>query len=109
LSLFSRPVIKNWYESWFRFVQVGTMTRGKSLKVDKIIGRNNFSLSQIKIRALLKEQGLWTPLIKHAQILIPADIVTLEEKAHLRCSMLWKIISSLRLLKRIPLPVYGVS
>jgi len=82
LSLFSRPVITNWYQSWFGSVQVRTMVGGKSLKVDKFTWRNNFSLWHIKIRTVLKQQGLWTPLLKPAPNPLPADITTMEEKAH---------------------------
>jgi hypothetical protein len=57
------------------------MTGGKSLKVDKFTGRNNFNLWQIKIRVLLK-QGLWTPLLKPSPNPLLADFATLEEKAH---------------------------
>ena len=52
-----------------------------NVKIDKFTGRNNFSLWQIKMRALLKQQGLWKPLSKEAK----ADNVesaALEEKAH---------------------------
>jgi len=58
LSLFSCPVITNWYQSLFRSVPEGMMDGDKSLKVDKFIGMNYFSLCQIKIRVLLKQQGL---------------------------------------------------
>jgi hypothetical protein len=58
------------------------MARGKSLKVDKFTERNNFSLWQIKIRVVLKQQGLWTPLLKPTPNSLPIDIATLEEKAH---------------------------
>jgi len=85
------------------------MTGGKSLKVDKFTGRNNFSLWKIKIRALLNQQGLWTPLLKPAPNPLPADFATQGEKAYYTFLLgLWMIISSLRLLKGIPLPVCGV-
>jgi len=58
------------------------MARGKSLKVDKFTRRDNFSLWQIKIRAVLKQQGLWTPLLKPASNPLPVDIATMEENAH---------------------------
>ncbi|CAO2834823.1 unnamed protein product [Amaranthus hypochondriacus] len=35
-----------------------------NVKIDKFTGRNSFSLWQIKMRALLKQQGLWAPLSK---------------------------------------------
>jgi hypothetical protein len=57
------------------------MVEGKILKVNKFTGRNNFILWQIKIWVLLKQHGLWTPLLKSASNPLPADIITLEEKA----------------------------
>ncbi|GAA0159883.1 hypothetical protein LIER_16563 [Lithospermum erythrorhizon] len=39
---------------------------GKSLKVENFTRRNSFSLWQIKVRALLKREGFWTPLLKPA-------------------------------------------
>ena len=50
------------------------------MKIDKFTGRNNFSLWQIKIRVLLKQQRLWTPLLKSAPNLL--HIATLEDMAH---------------------------
>jgi hypothetical protein len=86
------------------------MVKGKSLKVDKFTERNNFSLWQIKIRVLLKQQSLWTPLLRPASNPLPTDIATLEEKAHsmLLLTMEDHIIT-IRLLKMIPLSVCGVS
>lgn len=57
------------------------MAGGKRLKVGKFTVRNNFSLWQIKIRAFLKQQGLWTNYLKLTSNPLPADIATLEEKA----------------------------
>jgi len=74
--------LTNLYKSWFKSIQEGTIIGGKNLKVDKFTGRNNFSLWQIKIWALLKQHGLWTPLLKPAPNPLPADIATREEKAH---------------------------
>ncbi|KAK9675632.1 hypothetical protein RND81_11G020200 [Saponaria officinalis] len=58
-----------------------------NIKVDRFTGRNSFSLWQIKMRALLKQQGLWAPLQKKkegaAAVAVTAEMVSLEEKAHL--------------------------
>ena len=54
------------------------------LKIDKFTGRNSFSLWQIKMRALLKQQGLWAPLAtdKQGADTSTAEYRLLEEKAH---------------------------
>ena len=54
-----------------------------NVKIDKFTGRNSFSLWQIKMRALLKQQGLWAPLSKDNKV-DAAEMATLEEKAHSR-------------------------
>ncbi|GAA0149967.1 hypothetical protein LIER_37034 [Lithospermum erythrorhizon] len=56
--------------------------RGKSLKVYKFIGRNIFGLWKIKVRALLKREGIWAPLTKNKPISAPKNWYSLEEKAH---------------------------
>ena len=59
------------------------MVGGKSLKVDKFIGKNDVSLWQIKIWALIKSRVyIWTLLLKSASNPLPTDIATWEEKAH---------------------------
>ncbi|KAJ4729013.1 Retrovirus-related Pol polyprotein from transposon TNT 1-94 [Melia azedarach] len=55
---------------------------GMNMKIDKFTGRNSFSLWQIKMRALLKQQGLWAPLAKKPADPITAEMAVLEEKAH---------------------------
>lgn len=52
-----------------------------NFKLGKFNGANNFSLWQIKMRALLKQQGLWTPFMKKTK---PEDeaSISLEERAH---------------------------
>jgi transposase InsO family protein len=52
-----------------------------NVKIDKFTGRNSFSLWQIKMRALLKQQGLWKPLSKEVRA-DDAELAALEEKAH---------------------------
>lgn len=52
-----------------------------NVKIDKFTGRNSFSLWQIKMRALLKQQGLWAPLSKDNKV-DAAEMETLEVKAH---------------------------
>ena len=52
-----------------------------NVKIDKFTGRNNFSLWQIKMRALLKQQGLWVPLAKKDPGADTAEMASLEEKA----------------------------
>jgi hypothetical protein len=54
---------------------------GLNVKIDKFTGRNSFSLWQIKMRALLKQQGLWAPLTKDFAS-GSGDVASLEEKAH---------------------------
>lgn len=55
-----------------------------NVKIDKFTGSNSFSLWQIKMRALLKQQGLWAPLMKKATASgsDDVDMASLEEKAH---------------------------
>ncbi|KAJ4710294.1 Retrovirus-related Pol polyprotein from transposon TNT 1-94 [Melia azedarach] len=55
---------------------------GMNVKIDKFTGRNSFSLWQIKMRALLKQQGLWAPLARKLADPITAEMAVLEEKAH---------------------------
>ena len=55
---------------------------GLNIKIDKFTGRNSFSLWQIKMRALLKQQGLWAPLEKKATDPVDAELASLEEKAY---------------------------
>ncbi|KAJ4711603.1 Retrovirus-related Pol polyprotein from transposon TNT 1-94 [Melia azedarach] len=55
---------------------------GMNVKIDKFTGRNSFSLWQIKMRALLKQQGLWAPLARKPADPITAEMAVLEEKAH---------------------------
>ncbi|KAJ4715506.1 Retrovirus-related Pol polyprotein from transposon TNT 1-94 [Melia azedarach] len=56
---------------------------GMNVKIDKFTGRNSFSLWQIKMQALLKQQGLWAPLARKLADPITAEMAVLEEKAHL--------------------------
>ncbi|MDV3181192.1 MAG: hypothetical protein Q8830_03180, partial [Candidatus Phytoplasma australasiaticum] len=58
------------------------MMSALNVKIDKFTGRNSFSLWQIKMRALLKQQGLWTSLSKKATDAENAEMAVLEEKAH---------------------------
>lgn len=56
-------------------------------KIDKFTGRNSFGLWQIKMRALLKQQGIWKPLVKSdksgaAGGPSEAELEAMEEKAH---------------------------
>jgi len=53
-----------------------------NVKIDKFTERNSFSLWQIKMRALLKQQGLWAPLSKKVTDAENTEIAILEEKAH---------------------------
>ncbi|KAL6198942.1 hypothetical protein ACLB2K_028730 [Fragaria x ananassa] len=55
---------------------------GLNVKIDKFTGRNSFSLWQIKMRALLKQQGMWAPLVKKSGDPETAEMASLEEKAH---------------------------
>ncbi|KAJ4720195.1 Retrovirus-related Pol polyprotein from transposon TNT 1-94 [Melia azedarach] len=55
---------------------------GMNVKIHKFTGRNSFSLWQIKMRALLKQQGLWAPLARKPADPITAEMAVLEEKAH---------------------------
>ena len=59
-----------------------------NVKIDKFTGRNSFSLWQIKMRALLKQQGFWAPLLKDKNVVVTPEMAILEEKAHstiMRC------------------------
>ncbi|CAL1405059.1 unnamed protein product [Linum trigynum] len=55
-----------------------------SMKIEKFTGRNSFSLWQIKMQALLKQQGLWAPLSGKSkkESIDEEEWSTLEEKAH---------------------------
>ena len=53
-----------------------------NVKIDKFTGRNSFSLWQIKMRALLKQQGFWAPLSKDQNAVVTPEMAILEEKAH---------------------------
>ena len=53
-----------------------------NIKIDKFTGRNNFSLWQIKMRSLLKQQGLWGPLKLATGAVVTAEMAIQEEKAH---------------------------
>ncbi|GAA0182096.1 hypothetical protein LIER_30322 [Lithospermum erythrorhizon] len=76
---------------------------GKSLKVEKFTGRNSFSLWQIKVRALLKREGLWTPLVKPVPNL-NLRIWYLSTRRHIqRCCYQWRMTSLLRFLNKTQL------
>ncbi|CAM8929401.1 unnamed protein product [Rhodiola kirilowii] len=54
-----------------------------NVKIDKFTGRNSFGLWQIKMRALLKQQGLWAPLSRKKKTdADDEELNSLEEKAH---------------------------
>ncbi|KAL6195183.1 hypothetical protein ACLB2K_030803 [Fragaria x ananassa] len=55
---------------------------GLNVKIDKFMGINSFSLWQIKMQALLKQQGMWAPLVKKSGDPEIAEMASLEEKAH---------------------------
>ncbi|KAJ4721450.1 Retrovirus-related Pol polyprotein from transposon TNT 1-94 [Melia azedarach] len=55
---------------------------GMNVKIDKFTGMNSFSLWQIKMRALLKQQGLWAPLARKPADPTTTEMAVLEEKAH---------------------------
>ena len=55
---------------------------GLNVKIEKFTGRNSFSLWQLKMRALLKQQGMWAPLAKKAGDAESSEMASLEEKAH---------------------------
>ena len=79
-AFFLTSVITNWYQSQIYFL-VRKMS-AMNVKIDKFTGRNSFSLWQIKMRALLKQQGLWAPLSKKTIDAESAEMAVLEEKAH---------------------------
>ena len=53
-----------------------------NVKVDKFTGRNSFGLWQIKMRSLLKQQGLWEPLKTKKAMEDDKEWTTLDGKAH---------------------------
>ncbi|KAL0658646.1 hypothetical protein Bca4012_079231 [Brassica carinata] len=55
---------------------------GMNMKIDKFTGRNNFSLWQIKMKALLKQQGLWAPLSGKKVEPVTTEMKVTEEKAY---------------------------
>ena len=52
------------------------------MKIDKFTGRNSFSLWQIKMKALLKQQGLWAPLSGKKVEPVTTEMEVTEEKAY---------------------------
>lgn len=52
------------------------------MKIDKFTGMNSFSLWQIKMKALLKQQGLWAPLSGKKVELVTTEMEVIEEKAY---------------------------
>ena len=54
------------------------MSGGINVKVDKFIWRNSFSLWQINMRALLKQQGLCAPLNKKSKDYERDEMASLE-------------------------------
>lgn len=79
-SIFLASVITNWYQSRIYFL-VRKMS-AINVKIDKFTGKNSFSLWQIKMRALLKQQGQWAPLSKKTTDAETAEMAVLEEKTH---------------------------
>ncbi|GJX29173.1 hypothetical protein Tco_0237252 [Tanacetum coccineum] len=62
---------------------MSSQTSTPSVSIEKFKGKSNFSLWQIKIRVLLKQQGIWAPLAGPK----PADMTdakynSQDEKAH---------------------------
>ena len=59
------------------------MSSSQLINIEKFSGKSNFSLWRIKIRALLKQQGIWAPIsgTKPADM-IDANYKLQEEKAH---------------------------
>ncbi|KAL0683215.1 hypothetical protein Bca4012_050063 [Brassica carinata] len=55
---------------------------GMNMKIDKFTGRNSFSLWQIKMKALLKQQGLWVPFSGKKVELVTTEMEVTEEKAY---------------------------
>ncbi|KAL0742808.1 hypothetical protein Bca4012_084321 [Brassica carinata] len=55
---------------------------GMNMKIDKFTGRNNFSLWQIKMKALLKQQGLWAPFSGKKVEPVTTEMEVIEEKAY---------------------------
>jgi len=54
-----------------------------NVKIDKFSGRNSFSLWQIKMQALLKQQGLWAPLSNDSKGKSDAaEMDVMDKKAH---------------------------
>ncbi|KAJ9561973.1 hypothetical protein OSB04_007133 [Centaurea solstitialis] len=53
------------------------------ITIDKFTGKNNFSLWRIKVRALLKQQGIWTPLSgERPDEMIESEFAKQDEKTH---------------------------
>ncbi|WZZ65347.1 hypothetical protein YC2023_076717 [Brassica napus] len=55
---------------------------GMNMKIDKFTGRNSFSLWQIKMKALLKQQGLWAPLSGKKVEHVTTEMEVTEEKTY---------------------------
>uniref|UniRef100_A0A0D3E7P4 DUF4219 domain-containing protein n=1 Tax=Brassica oleracea var. oleracea TaxID=109376 RepID=A0A0D3E7P4_BRAOL len=55
---------------------------GMNMKIDKFTGTNSFSLWQIKMKALLKQQGLWAPLSGKKVEPITTEMEVTEEEAY---------------------------
>ncbi|KAJ9541755.1 hypothetical protein OSB04_028261 [Centaurea solstitialis] len=53
------------------------------ITIDKFTGKNNFSLWRIKMRALLKQQGIWTSLsCERPDEMTESEFAKQDEKAH---------------------------
>ncbi|KAL0645053.1 hypothetical protein Bca4012_043344 [Brassica carinata] len=55
---------------------------GMNMKIDKFTGMNSFSLWQIKMKALLKQQGLWAPLSRKKVEPVTTEMEVIEEKPY---------------------------
>ncbi|KAJ9538194.1 hypothetical protein OSB04_030927 [Centaurea solstitialis] len=53
------------------------------ITIDKFTGKNNFSLWRIKMRALLKQQSIWTPLSgERPEVMTESEFAKQDEKTH---------------------------
>jgi len=81
-SYFLTSVITNWYQSFKVFRILMRKMSALNVKIDKFTRRNSFSLWQINMRALLKQQGLWAQLAKKDPGVDTVEMTSLEEKVH---------------------------
>ena len=79
LLSFSHPSQQTGIRAWFGVCNLVRKMSVLNIKIDKFTGRNNSGIWQIKMRALLEQQGLWG-LLKAMEGEVTAEMAIQEEK-----------------------------